>query len=182
VTRSGPLADARRLLAGVRHKAAGSCAWCGVPLPRQPEGSWPTRRRYCGDACRKSAAHARRAAADASSPPIVFLAIVLSSAELVVTGARADVRATRDPDLRRAVAQHSRALAVAVWRARILVMAYTHLGGPAGPWLCCTACGEGQVVGRAALGRRCALTTRCPGVLAITVEPRRGWGEAPVED
>jgi hypothetical protein len=174
VSRADPLNDARKLLALNKRSTPGSCAWCGTRLRVEtvPDGAWPVRRRYCGTACRELAARVRRDLADTTpSLPVVLCAVALSGAELRVTDTRAALRDTRDADLKQAVARHSRAIAKAVWRARTTMMLYSAVGGSSGTWLCCTACGEGQFVGRVALGRRCAVTASCPGVLAITVEP-----------
>ena len=181
------VAEARRLLARPEKADSGCCAWCRAPLRVRPapDGAWPDRRRYCGQECRRSAETARRQVKTAApSPTVVLLALALGGAAMTVTGDGLQVRGYVADELARVVRRHRRELAHAVTLARVVVAGYVSAGGPPAPWLCCTSCGEGQLVGRAALGRRCRLTTRCGGVLAVPVDLSAlgGWEVAPLAE
>jgi hypothetical protein len=173
MTMRDAVAEARRLLARPKKAEAGCCAWCGAPLRVRlvPEGAWPDRRRYCGEECRRSAEAARREVKTTTpSPTVVLLALALDRAAVEVTDGRLQVGGRVGKDLARGVKRHRQDLADAVMLARLTVAGYVVAGGPRGPWLCCTSCGEGQLLGREALGRRCRLTRRCGGVLAVPVD------------
>jgi hypothetical protein len=185
MTTPDAVAEARRLLARPEKAEGGCCAWCRVPLRVRlvPEGAWPDRRRYCGEECRRSAEAARREVKTTTpSPTVVLLALALDGAAVAVTDGRLRVGGRVAEELARSVKRHRRDLADAVMLARLTVAGYVEAGGPRGPWLCCTSCGEGQLLGRPALGRRCRLTPRCGGVLAVplNLSARGGWEVAPL--
>jgi hypothetical protein len=166
------LADGLRLVAR-REIPPGWCASLQVQLPLYPppEDAPPDRNPYCGDECRKAAPAALAANETATlSLTETLLALEVHGVPITVVSNTVAFGPV-DGDLESAVRHHREALRAALVRARRIAAGYRAAGGPAGPWLCCTACGEGQLLGRAALGRRCRITPRCAGVLAIAVDP-----------